>query len=337
MRKINLVGSGLTFDDVLMEPQYNPIESRSHVDISGFLGLKTPVISSNMDTITETAMANWMHENGGLGALHRFMDIQRNIDQYKMSPQQTFVSLGVTKSELERAEALFKAGATNFMLDIAHAHSESARNAIKAYKEMFGNNAHLMAGTVATIEGAAFLAEAGADSIRVGIGGGSVCSTRIKTGFGVPQLSAIAECSFVGRPIIADGGCRSPGDIAKALAAGASAVILGGMLSGTYYTPGSIELTSNGAYKSFRGMASKEVAIDKLGGLAGYRAAEGVQVRVKSLSEQESNEIIQDIIGGLRSAFTYAGAKNLEEFQKKVVFIKVSGNVINENKPHKQG
>ncbi|MCC6138542.1 MAG: guanosine monophosphate reductase, partial [Bdellovibrionaceae bacterium] len=239
-----------TFDDVLLVPASNHYASRRDVetavtDRTGKLTLELPLISANMDTVTEAPMANFMAKNGAMGSLHRFMDIQKNVDEYKKCPQKTFVSCGISDAEMERVQALMDAGATYFMIDVAHAHARYVGNQIKRMRELIKDRC-LAAGNVATYAGADYLASCGADVIKVGIGGGSACTTRIKTGFGVPTLFSVKDCARVDRSIVADGGLRSPGDIVKALAFGDEFVMLGGMLSGTRVTPGEVQTDNEG-------------------------------------------------------------------------------------------
>ena len=235
---------GITFDDVLLVPGYNGIRSRqsvtTDVQITEALSLRIPVISSNMDTITGWQMAAAMAKLGGLGILHRFMSIEQNVAEYRRASESGAVGVcvGVSGDAMERAEALVAAGASILCVDVAHGHSKMVNQMVRALRDKFGDNICIIAGNVATYAGADYLSAAGADVIKVGIGPGSVCTTRIKTGFGVPQLSAILDCRKVDRPLIADGGIRTPGDAVKALAAGACCVMLGGMLSGTNETPG---------------------------------------------------------------------------------------------------
>lgn len=333
----------ITFDDVLLVPNYNHYASRRVVDISstdetGKLQLELPVMTSNMDTITEDAMANFISKKGGIGVLHRFMDIDANVSMFKKCPEKTFVSIGCNEQEMERAKALADANAGFFCIDVAHAHARYVGQTLKSLRELLGKEACIMVGNVATYAGADYLASCGADIIKVGIGGGSVCTTRIKTGFGVPNLTAIAECARVGRSVVADGGIKAPGDIVKALAFGADFVMVGSMLSGTAPTPGEVKTRTDAAgnvikYKNYRGMASREVADDYLGGVAEWRTAEGVSTEVMYKENQE--EIIGDIIGGLRSGLTYGGAASLRELQRKLNYVEVSPAGRAESLPHK--
>lgn len=316
-----------TFDDILLVPAYNHFASRRDVettvtDRTGKLTLELPLISANMDTVTEAPMANFMAKNGAMGSLHRYMDIQKNVDEFKKSPKKTFVSCGISDAELERVEALMNAGADYFMIDVAHAHSRYVGQQIKRLREIIKDRC-LAAGNVATYAGADYLASCGADIIKVGIGGGSACTTRVKTGFGVPTLYSVKDCSRVDRSIIADGGLRTPGDIVKALAFGADYVMLGGMLSGTKVTPGQVHTDPNGVrFKKYRGMASREASEDQFGTMPEWKTAEGVSFTVPYREDEEA--IIADIRGGLRSGLTYAGAVNVKELQRKLSYLVVS-------------
>jgi IMP dehydrogenase len=328
----------ITFDDVLLVPAYNHHESRRVVDISstdrlGKLTLKLPIMSSNMDTITEYEMANFMHSKGGAGVLHRFLTIENNIKQFKACSGLAFVSIGCTSAELERAEALRDSGADYFCVDVAHAHAKYVGKTLKSLRQLLGDRC-IMAGNVATYAGADYLASCGADIIKAGIGGGSVCSTRIKTGFGIPMLTCIQDCARTDRSIVADGGIRTSGDIVKALAFGADFVMIGGMLAGTESTPGKVVTNKDGSkIKYYRGMASREAQEDFLGQMHEWKTAEGVSTEVPYRENQEG--IIGDIIGGLRSGLTYAGADSISELQRKLNYVLVTPAGRTESLPHK--
>lgn len=328
----------ITFDDVLLIPSYNHHESRRVVNIAVTdklqkLTLELPVISSNMDTITESNMANFMQTKGGMGALHRFLSIDDNIKQFKACTGQVFVSVGCTAAELERAEALRDAGATFFCVDVAHAHAKYVGKTLKSLRKLLGSRC-IMAGNVATYAGADYLASCGADIIKAGIGGGSVCSTRIKTGFGVPMLTCIQDCARTDRSIVADGGIRTSGDIVKALAFGADFVMIGGMLAGTAPTPGQVYTNDKGIQvKRYRGMASREAQEDFLGQMHEWKTAEGVSTDVPYRDQQDA--IIADIVGGLRSGLTYAGADTIRELQRKLNYVLVTQAGRLESLPHK--
>lgn len=328
----------LTYDDVLLIPAYNHYESRREVDIAkvdrtGKLKLALPVMSANMDTITEHDMAIFMSKHGGTGVLHRFLSIASNVEEFRQSPSHTFVSVGTGDKELERAEALRAAGADYFCIDVAHAHAKYVGRALKKLREMLPNSC-IMAGNVATHAAADYLASCGADIIKVGIGAGSVCTTRIKTGFGVPMLTAIQECSRVDRSLVADGGIRTPGDIVKALAFGADFVMIGGMLAGSRPTPGKPAANKDGlSVKTYRGMASREAQESFLGPMPDWKTAEGIIVEVPYRDDEDA--ILADIIGGLRSGMTYGGAINISELQRKLNYFVVSQSSVIESLPHK--
>lgn len=327
-----------TFDDVLLIPAYNHHESRrvvdiSHVDKLNKLKLELPVISSNMDTITASEMANFMSSKGGMGALHRFLTIEENVSEFKKCLGKVFVSVGCTDQELQRAEALRDAGAEYFCVDVAHAHAKYVGKTLKNLRSLLGSRC-IMAGNVATYAGADYLASCGADIIKAGIGGGSVCSTRIKTGFGVPMLTCIQDCARVDRSLIADGGIKTSGDIVKALAFGADFVMIGGMLAGTSPTPGQVITKPDGTQvKQYRGMASREAQEDFLGQMHEWKTAEGVSTEVPYRENHE--EIVADIIGGLRSGLTYAGADTIRELQRKLNYVLVTQAGRIESLPHK--
>ena len=332
-----------TYDDILMVPSYSHWESRKVVDISmrcktGKLSLDLPLMTANMDTITETGMANFIGSKGGLGVLHRYMSIEDNVNMFKDCKYPVFVSIGCAEKDLQRAEALRDAGADLFCVDVAHAHAKYVGRTLKHIREMVGNSACIMAGNVATYAGADFLASCSADIVKVGIGGGSVCTTRIKTGFGVPNLTAIKNCARVDRSVVADGGIRYAGDIVKALAFGADFVMVGSMLAGTRPTPGPVISKKDQSgeeikVKTYRGMASSDVQKDYHGGIAEWKTAEGVATEVAY--REDENEIIADIIGGLRSGLTYGGAATIKELQRKLDYIEITPAGRTESLPHR--
>lgn len=327
-----------TFDDVLLIPSYNHHESRRVVDISmtdrtGKLKVDVPIFTANMDTVTESEMANFVGSKGGMGVMHRFMSIERNVEEFKKCRTQVFVSVGCSEAELERAQALKDAGAAYFCVDVAHAHAKYVGKMLKRLREILPEEC-LMAGNVATYAGADYLASCGADIIKVGIGGGSVCTTRIKTGFGVPTLTSVRECARADRSIVADGGLRTPGDIVKALAFGADFVILGGMWAGTRPTPGDVVTKPDGKkVKLYRGMASREAQENFMGTMPEWKTAEGVATEVPYREDEEA--IIADIIGGLRSGLTYGGAATIRELQRKLDYMIITPAARQESLPHK--
>ncbi|MBI2672788.1 IMP dehydrogenase [Candidatus Woesearchaeota archaeon] len=469
------VREGLTFDDVLLVPKKSPVYSRKDVNtrtkLSKNIYLNTPIISANMDSVTESDMAIALAREGGIGMIHRFLPIKDQVEEvlkvkrsetiiienpYTFTPDRSLLeakgfmekydingmvivnekneiigimtardilfeenlskkiyevmtkevitakfgisveeakkilhenrieklplvdennvlkglittkdiikrekyplsskdnkgrfmvgaAIGVKDDYLERAEALLKAGADILVLDIAHGHSDTAISCIREIKNKFGN-IELIAGNVATAEGAEDLIKAGADAIKVGVGGGGVCTTRIVTGSGVPQLTAIIDCAKVAKkyniPVIADGGIKFSGDITKALAAGASTVMIGRLLAGTDESPGTTIIRDGRKYKIYRGMASLGANMGR-----SYRNikeidenlfSEVVPEGVESMVPYRGNvsEIIHQLIGGLRSGMSYCGAKNIEELQINAAFIKMSPAGLRESHPH---
>ena len=331
----------LTYDDVLLVPQYSDIESRQEVVIGNYLDdntfLKLPILSSPMDTVTEYDMAIDMSEAGGLGVVHRYNTpaeqvaivslIQQNIGFAPIA-----AAVGVTGDFESRACALFDAGANVICIDIAHGHHVLMKNALETLRKIFGNTVHLMAGNVATLEGYEAMADWGADSVRCNVGGGSICSTRIQTGHGVPGLQTIMDCAISDRDakIIADGGIRSSGDAVKAIAAGADFVMLGSMLAGTKQSPGFIIEDTNGLqYKIYRGMASKEAQVKWRGK---YSSDEGISTRIPYKGSVE--DVLRDIRNGITSGFSYSGARNITELWTKAKFIRQTSAGLGESKTH---
>lgn len=333
---------GLTFDDVILVPGYNGIRSRNLVTTRvKFTGrvFEIPIASSNMDTITGLAMAKAMAKEGGMALLHRFQSVDDNVAMFKAAaqPDHVGVSIGIGDDGMARAEALVDAGATIVCVDVAHGHSKEVNRTVKELRKRYRQNIMIIAGNVATYAGADYLAAAGADVIKVGIGPGSVCTTRLKTGYGVPQLTAIVECSKVDRLIIADGGVRYPSDAVKALAAGADMVMLGGMLSGTDETPGDVieKKASDGTvrrFKRFRGMASKEAQEDFMGQMQEWKTAEGVAIEVPCKGPMR--HVLLDILGGIRSGMTYCGAMEIRDLKRKAQFMEVTPAGRAESAPH---
>ena len=471
------IREGVTFDDVLLVPKYSKITSRSDTDLSTKLSknisLNMPLISANMDTVTESSMAVTVAREGGIGIIHRFLTIQQQVNEvlkvkrsgsiiienpYTINSELTIKdafsimnekqvsgllvtdsnskiigilterdvlfepadstklvkelmtkdvvtaklgvdleqvkeilkhnrieklpivddnnhvkglitsqdisnlekypnaskdkkgrplvgsAVGVKGDFMERSEALINAGADVLVVDIAHGHSENAINTVKNIKKAFPD-CELIAGNVATAKGTEDLIKAGVDAVKVGVGSGSICITRVITGSGVPQLTAVFDCAEVGNdhgiPIISDGGTRNSGDATKALAAGASSIMVGSILGGTDESPGST-ITKNGKrFKIYRGMASlaasmgrrsKETGTFELADDLNDYVAEGVEAMVPY--KGSVTEIITQITGGIRSGLSYCGASNIKQMQENAEFIKISRAGFAESQPH---
>ena len=471
------IREGLTFDDVLLVPKFSDISSRSQTNLSTKLSrnisLNVPLISANMDTVTEAPMAVIMAREGGIGIIHRFLTIEEEVNQvlkvkrsgsvmienpYTIQPEQTIqnafnlmnekgvsgllvtntdstlagilterdvlfessnssklvmelmtkdvitahvgidmeqaklvlknnrieklplidennhvkglitsqdiadlekypdaskdkkgrplvgAAVGVKGDFMERTEALIEAGTDVLVVDIAHGHSENAINTIKNIKKAFPD-CELIAGNVATSKGTEDLIKAGVDAVKVGVGSGSICITRVITGSGVPQLTAVLDCAKIGKkhniPIISDGGTRTSGDATKALAAGASSIMVGSILGGTDESPGST-ITKNGKrFKIYRGMASLGASIGRKSKETGTLdltedlndyVPEGVEAMVPY--NGSVTDLIVQITGGIRSGLSYCGAHNIKQMHENAEFIKMSGAGFAESQPH---
>ena len=471
------IREGLTFDDVLLVPKFSDISSRSQTNLSTKLSrnisLNVPLISANMDTVTEAPMAVIMAREGGIGIIHRFLTIEEEVNQvlkvkrsgsvmienpYTIQPEQTIqnafnlmdekgvsglvvtnadstlagilterdvlfessnssklvmelmtkdvitahvgidmeqaklvlknnrieklplidennhvkglitsqdiadlekypdaskdkkgrplvgAAVGVKGDFMERTEALIEAGTDVLVVDIAHGHSENAINTVKNIKKAFPD-CELIAGNVATSKGTEDLIKAGVDAVKVGVGSGSICITRVITGSGVPQLTAVLDCAKIGKkhdiPIISDGGTRTSGDATKALAAGASSIMVGSILGGTDESPGST-ITKNGKrFKIYRGMASLGASIGRKSKETGTfdltedlndYVAEGVEAMVPY--KGSVTDLIVQITGGIRSGLSYCGAHNIKQMHENAEFIKMSGAGFAESQPH---
>jgi len=470
------IRDGLTFDDVLLVPKRSSIATRSQTNLqtklSKNISLNIPIISANMDTVTESTMAVAMAREGGIGIIHRFLTISEQVNEvlkvkrsgsvmienpYFIRPNQTVkeainymrekevsgllvtdpdsklvgiltrrditfesestklvkdvmtsdvvtakpgigvseakeilrknrveklplvdekghvkglitskdiinidnypaaskdkkgrplvgAAVGVKGDFMERTEALLDAGADTIVVDIAHGHSDNALNTVRLIKKAFPN-CELVAGNVATAQGTEDLIKAGVDAVKVGVGSGSICITRVITGSGVPQLTAVLDCAKIGKkydvPIISDGGIRNSGDATKALAAGASTVMVGGILGGTDESPGSPVMKNGKKFKIYRGMASfyaslgrksKETGTVSIGEDLNDYVAEGVEAMVPY--KGSVTDIIKQLTGGIRSGLSYCGANNIPQMQENAEFIKMSQAGFVESQPH---
>lgn len=336
-----------SFDDVLLIPQHSSVASRGDVDLTTHIGnieLSLPIISANMDSVTEVPMAIAMSQAGGLGILHRFAPADKIWDWVKACQNvnaTSIISLGV---DIGRSMSLIETTLpylNGVCVDVAHGDHQRACDVVQIVRKDF-KSLNIIAGNVATPGGALRLVDAGANVIKVGVGPGSLCTTRVVSGHGFPQLSAIDEVvlalTIEGRrennddhvSIIADGGIRYPGDIVKALAVGADAVMVGSLLAGTDEAAGERIIEHGVAYKTYRGMASREVQKEKRSDKT--PRIEGVAAKVPYRGPVR--DTLDNLEAGIRSGFSYSGARNLTELRNKARFVVVTGNTLKENHPH---
>ena len=333
------IKESLTFDDVLLVPQYSnvlPSETNISLNLTKKIFLKVPFLSSAMDTVTESKMAIAMALAGGIGVIHRNLSIKEQVKEItKVKNRKLIVgaAVGTNKEDLERAKALIYNGCDMIVVDTAHGHSEKVLKILSKLKKI-EKNISLCVGNIATGEAAKRLYDTGADIIKVGIGPGSICTTRMVAGIGVPQISAILEVKQALKnkkiKIISDGGIKFSGDIAKALAAGADAIMMGSIFAGTDESPGKKFKVKGKIYKQYRGMGS--IGAMSSGSANRYFqknfkdkskfVPEGVEGRVEY--KGSISKIIYQLQGGLRSSMGYIGAKNLGQITKNAKFIKIT-------------
>ena len=336
---MELIKEALTFDDVLLLPQFSsivPSETNLKVNLSNSIKLKLPFISSAMDTVTESKMALAMAENGGIGVIHRNMDINKQcaeIKKIKIKNYRVGAAVGTSQKEIDRAKKLIDYGVDMLVIDTAHGHSKNVLLTLNKIKK-FSNKITICAGNIATANAAKTLYNSGADILKVGIGPGSICTTRMVAGIGVPQITAIMNVKNAMKKknikIISDGGIKFSGDIIKAIAAGADAIMMGSIFAGTEESPGKKFKIKNKLYKIYRGMGS--IGAMSSGSSDRYFqknykdkskfVPEGVESRV--LYKGNVSKIIYQLQGGLRSSMGYIGAKNIAEVIKKSKFIKIT-------------
>jgi len=350
---------GLTFDDVLLVPQKSdilPDEVDVKARLTNSIELNIPLMSAGMDTVTEFEMAVAIAREGGIGIIHKSMSIDDQAEQVSKVKSADLLqptaatdgsgrlragaAVGATKDVLNRVKALIDAGADVVAVDTAHGHSANVINTVKKVKDKYPD-LQIIAGNVATAEATEELIKAGADAVKVGMGPGSICTTRIVAGIGVPQLSAIMNCAEIGDkynvPIIADGGVQYSGDIVKAIAGGGSVVMIGSLFAGTLESPGNVVSFSGKKFKVYRGMGStgamtkgssdryfqsgsKKFVPEGVEGLVAYRG--------------ELKDVVYQMLGGLRSGMGYCGVKNLEELRRDTRFVKISNAGLHESHPH---
>ena len=330
--------TGITYDDVLLVPQYSDIISRREVNLTTDFGkgieLSLPIIASPMDTVSEADMAGNLGELGGLSIIHRYNTVEEQSAMIASLGKKVLVgaAVGVLDDYMDRSVAAIEAGAKVICIDVAHGHHILMKTAIESIRELVGENIHIMAGNVATLEGFNDLADWGADSIRCNIGGGSICTTRIQTGHGVPGLETIFQCAKSDRDakIIADGGIKNSGDIVKAFAAGADAVMLGSLLAGTDCSPGTVFKTETGELrKTYRGMASAAAQRDWRGRVS---SCEGISSSVPYRGKLA--DVIKELERGIRSGLSYSGARSVRELQAKAQWLQQSNAGATESSAH---
>ncbi len=331
------IKEALTFDDVLLLPRFSkilPSETNISLKLTKNIKLKTPFLSSAMDTVTESRMAIAMARSGGIGIIHRNLDKKKQSEEIKkVKRKNLFVgaAIGTNSDDLKRAKLLIDSGVDLIVIDTAHGHSKKVLNILSKVKR---NKVPICVGNIATAEAAKSLHNAGADIIKVGIGPGSICTTRMVAGIGVPQITAIMEVhnALKGKKIkiISDGGIKFSGDIAKAIAAGADAIMMGSIFAGTDESPGKKFKIRNKFYKKYRGMGS--IGAMSAGSSNRYFqknhkdkskfVPEGVDGRVEY--KGDVSKIIYQLKGGLRSSMGYIGAKTLFDIKKNAKFIKIT-------------
>ena len=350
----------LTYDDIQLVPQYSEIPSRTQINLKTLVsrryGILNPIVASPMDTVCELEMAYKIFLLGGVGCIHRFNTIQEQSKIIKELYHRIYseewgnqfeswgvmvdnwhseiphipimASIGVSESDKDRAKSLVDNGCNIIVIDVAHGHHKNVEKMLMWCKNNLDDKVDIIAGNIATKEAAQELESWGADGLRVGIGGGSLCTTRVKTGFGVPNVSCIEDITSVAKtPVMADGGIRSSGDISKALAIGASSVMLGSLIAGTDEAPGQIVETQKGLYKRYRGSASLETKVTHG---QQTRNVEGESTTIPYKGGVKF--IVNGLIDGVKSALSYGGAKSLEDFNPP--YVKVTNSGINEAKPH---
>ena len=334
------IKEALTFDDVTLAPKYSeilPTDTNTEIILTKYLKLKIPLLSSAMDTVTESKMAIAIAKSGGIGVIHRNLDIKKQIFEIRKVKKLNLLvgaAVGAGLNEFTRAKAIIKEGVNLIVVDTAHGHTKKVAEIIKYIKKIKNNKIALCAGNIATPEAAKFLIKLGVDIIKIGIGPGSICTTRLVAGIGVPQLSAILSVrnniKNKNIKIISDGGIKYSGDLAKAFAAGADAVMIGSLFAGTDETPGKLIKKNGKLFKSFRGMGS--VGAMNKGSADRYfqtkqkdiskYVPEGVEGFVKYKGNVKS--IIYKLIGGLKSSMGYLGSKNIIKLRNKPNFVKIT-------------
>ncbi len=346
---------GLTYDDVLLLPDASevvPSEVDTRTSLTRKITLQIPLISAAMDTVTESTMAIAMAKLGGIGIIHRNLAIEEQVTHAKLVKGAGLIvgaAVGVGDDGFKRAEELIEVGVDVIVVDTAHGHHRAVLDAIERIKNKYSDQ-EIIGGNVATRAGAQALINAGADAVKVGVGPGSICTTRVIAGVGVPQITAIMEaakaCKKADVPLIADGGLQYSGDIAKAIVSGADSVMLGSLLAGCDESPGELIESSGKKFKKYRGMGSLG-AMQSRGDTKSYSKDRYMQDDV--LSEDKlvpegiegkvayrgpASEVVHQLVGGLRSGMGYAGAEDISALQKRGRLIQITSAGLQESHPH---
>ena len=333
------IKEALTFDDVTLVPQYSsilPHQTDTRTEFNKHLKLRIPIISSAMDTVTESKMAIAIANAGGLGIIHKNLNPKKQAKEiYKVKKKKLLVgaAVGTKKEDIDRVYKLLESKVDLIVIDTAHGHTRKVIDTIKKIKKI-SKNCTLCAGNIATGKAAKFLADAGVDIVKVGIGPGSICTTRLVTGIGVPQLSAVLDVKKnlknYKTKIISDGGIKFSGDIAKALAAGADAVMIGSLFSGSTESPGKTFKHKGKLYKNFRGMGSAGAmsagSADRYFQKKSQNISKFVPEGVEGIVQFKGsvNKIIYQLVGGLKSSMGYMGSEKIKDLQKKCEFVKIT-------------
>lgn len=328
-----------TFDDVALVPQFNNVPSRTEPSLETWLTknrkMHIPLLSSNMDTVIGEELADILIANGSIPLFHRFTTFEVQQKWVKKYGENTFISCGIQK--IDETRALLDLGAAGVCIDVAHGHSDRMFRFVQELKRTHPDK-EVIAGNVCTAMAYHDLVNAGADAVKVGVGPGAACTTRLVTGFGVPQFSAIYDCAKIAEklrvPLIADGGIRNSRDVVLALAAGASSVMIGKLFALTKESAAqkrASQTAPSGQEAKFRGQASEDFQNDFYGGLKGKTVAEGVDFW--GAVSGTALELIGQLLGGLRSGLTYGGARNIKELQRKAEFVEVTGSYMAESRP----
>lgn len=346
MASINSTPS-YTFDDVLLRPQFSEINSREDVDISiqivPGLTLNAPIMSANMQTVNTVKLAVALCKEGGIATIDQFRSIEEQVDMVKKVKKEdcsTAAAIGTSRDFMERAEALVDAGVTLIIMDTPHAHNMLTKNAIVTFRKKY-KDFPLIAGNIATREAARFLIDLKVDGIKVGIGPGAACLTRVNTGAGMPQITAIMECFDIannhGISVIADGGVKMPGSFAKAIAAGGSAVYMGSVFAGCDESPGDVIEQNGKKFKEYFGSSSIQAKIKRAESDKNFKQGANRFVEGDSgLTKYQGTvkEVVENYVMGLKSAMSYVGARSIRDFQEKAVFSILTQNGVAENGAH---